>query len=308
LTGDTPTTPDRGGRSGEAFKFNWLKQVSRTQGLTATQLYAATEAFNKADEYGRAIFLGYESLAATTGMGKTSARLALKSLVDLGLIRRTARGGRSGDGRKWASAYELTFSTDSTLTVDPVEQSGSTVSGLPVESDVNRQSSVPQPSDPHVSTVSGLLPNKPAPINPLPINPPPLSPCVSNAGAGARETDSIAQEVERIFGNVVEGEVVEGDAIAFSDLFSFDGRPTSIYEERRPDPPSRTEPEQREPAPEPYPAEYAALISNSTSAMLRSTWAYDEALALLADYAGSGLAQNSSEFRKYLTAKQKRAA
>ncbi|KXO98628.1 hypothetical protein [Tsukamurella pseudospumae] len=204
MTGSTQAAPDRGGRSG-AFKFNWLKQVTRTPGLTATQLYAATEAFNKADEHGRDIFLGYESLAATTGMGKTSARLALKSLVDLGLLRRTARGGRSGDGRKWASAYELTFSismsatqanrdapaTDSPLTVDPVEESASTVSGLPVETDVNRQSSVPQPSDPHASTVSGLLPNKPAPINPLPIDPLAGGVALVDTGASARETTAI---------------------------------------------------------------------------------------------------------------------
>ncbi|MGX9296118.1 hypothetical protein [Tsukamurella paurometabola] len=190
MTGTTPPPPDRGERSG-AFKFNWLKQVTRTPGLTATQLYAATAAFNKADEYGRDIFLGYESLAATTGMGKTSARLALKSLVDLGLLRRTARGGRSGDGRKWASAYELTFSTDSPLTVDPVEESASTVSGLPVESYVNRQSSAPQPSVQRSSTVSGLLPNKPAPINPLPIDPLAGGVALVNAGAGARETTAI---------------------------------------------------------------------------------------------------------------------
>lgn len=190
MTGTTPAAPDRGERSG-AFKFNWLKQVTRTPGLTATQLYAATEAFNKADEHGRDIFLGYESLAATTGMGTASAKRALKSLCELGLIQRTARGGRSGDGRKWASSYELTFSRDHRAHVDPVDEPVSTDHGEHVEADVNGSSECSQGINPVPQGITGDHPINPLTTNPLPISPLAGGVALVNAGAGARETTAI---------------------------------------------------------------------------------------------------------------------
>ena len=206
-------------------KLQWLKDAPRL-GLTASQWCALIEAFGRTDASGRNARLSAEALSAVAGISDRGARQALGDLVARGILIRTSRGGRSRDGRQWASTYALgQLSTGSALPVDsrpaPVEahratstgstlpvESRSTGSTVPVEHDPSADgvkprstgSTVPVVGDPRPG-VSGYQPANPRyqpeahflPSDQLPSDP---SSYVSNAGARGerRRKDSQTEE------------------------------------------------------------------------------------------------------------------
>ncbi|MGD3153721.1 helix-turn-helix domain-containing protein [Tsukamurella tyrosinosolvens] len=179
------------------------------QGLTTAQLYAIIAVFNRVNEHGEKAYLSAESLARNTGISDSSARRALKSLADRGILIRRERGGRSGDGQAWASTYalgQLTGSTDHRRPVDPVAQpvTGELLSeGSTAHSrDVNRSIVPSQPvtSDP---------PSDPPTTDPPTTDPPAGGVALVNAGASTREPppppQSITEERRDIYVGTFDG-------------------------------------------------------------------------------------------------------
>jgi hypothetical protein len=88
-------------------KYLWFQEMS---GMTIPPLTfrVLVELHNYTDGHGRNAYPGIKNLAAAACCSEKTVRRALVDLEDTwGVIKRMAKGGRSGDGKHWASRYEL---------------------------------------------------------------------------------------------------------------------------------------------------------------------------------------------------------
>lgn len=91
------------------FKFRYVKEIPADMPDPAHRVLIAI--WNHTNEAGLEAFPGVDTLAAETGKSRATVLRWMKWLRDSGWIVQERRGGRSGDGRTWSSAYSLGHGT-----------------------------------------------------------------------------------------------------------------------------------------------------------------------------------------------------
>jgi Helix-turn-helix domain len=89
-------------------KFAYLKAL-RGARLQASHFRVLVELWNRSDAKGERAFPGLAMLASDCVLSVSTVTRALNALQELGWIHQDLRGGRSGNGRAWASVYSLTI-------------------------------------------------------------------------------------------------------------------------------------------------------------------------------------------------------
>lgn len=141
-------------------RFEWERLVRRVRLGSSTKLVAAVLA-TYADPDGSRIRPGVERLTNVTGLSERSIKYALKKLRDMGLIQQVRRGGRTGDGRAYATIYRLTIPADY-LTIPGVLSVDETP-------EPQRATGAPQRATDDTSTCNGLHPTNHLPTQDQPV-------------------------------------------------------------------------------------------------------------------------------------------
>lgn len=89
-------------------KFNYLKEM---RGMPVSPRIVLVEIFNHTNSEGENAFPGIETLIKECALSRSTVKRNLRWLEDHGWITQKSRGGRSGDGRTWASVYVLCHGT-----------------------------------------------------------------------------------------------------------------------------------------------------------------------------------------------------
>jgi hypothetical protein len=105
-------------------RFNKIAYLECVRGakIPAGAVQVLVVLYTYSDATGGNIHPGIKRLAGDCRMGESTVSAQLKLLTDRGFIREECRGGRSWDGRKWASVYQLCIpgSPSDNLEVDGV--------------------------------------------------------------------------------------------------------------------------------------------------------------------------------------------
>lgn len=131
-----------------------MKQLNKTACKVLMLIY------HYSDANGEEAYPGIDRLARDCATPQSSINNALRQLRELGCIEQVSRGGRAGDGRKWASNYRLRVpvSTSGELEMESASQ--------PPKTDISISNSEMSISNFDVSTSGELDTTKPTNTKP----------------------------------------------------------------------------------------------------------------------------------------------
>lgn len=94
------------GTSARFSKLTWHKKLSGQQQLSGTEYRVLMVFFDHADSNGHRAFPSLEDVQGEACVSESTAKRAIRTLIELGWLVRTQRGGKR-NGKKFANVYSL---------------------------------------------------------------------------------------------------------------------------------------------------------------------------------------------------------
>lgn len=154
------------------LKFRWSDAFTAYGPKKPATFRVGVAMSNKDNGDGKGFFASAEELAGNTPYTLRPVKAAITELLDAGWIERTRKGGRAGDGVKWASEYRLSIPSQgaevSTLTPEQGQSQGAQSSTLSTSQGAE-VSTLTLPQGAHLEP-QGAQSN--TPLDPVPLDPP----------------------------------------------------------------------------------------------------------------------------------------